>query len=114
MQTDLGALVPFVMCIQGDKKTLTRFVHERLEGSVAAGRRAIAELPADVEAYAFAYDAFITLEDVKSDAIIVEGCEQGRKSAGRMAQQYVPKKFMRRLKTLGKPAYVGECESMFT
>lgn len=106
-----GPLVPFIVVERGGERTLQRFVAERLEQSEAQARQALASLPSDVTASAFAYDAFITVEGTKTDAILVEASERGRPAGVRMAQRYTPKKFLRRFQTIGNPAFLGECES---
>ena len=107
-----GPLIPFLVTERGSERTLQRFVAERLEQGEAQGRQILASLPAEVTAYAFAYDGFLTIEGTKVDAILVEASERGRRAGVRMAQRYTPKKFLRSFQTIGNPAFVGECESL--
>jgi hypothetical protein len=106
-----GPLIPFLVTERGGERTLQRFVAERLEQGEAHGRQILARLPAEVTAYAFAYDGFLTIEGTKVDAIFVEASERGRPAGVRMAQRYKPKNLLRGFQTIGNPAFVGECES---
>jgi len=107
-----GPLVPFVMVEQDGKRELHRFATERVEEGQHRAREAIAALPPSATTYALAYDGFITVQDTKFDAILVEASERGRPAGVRMAQRYTPKKFLRSFQTVGNPALLGECETL--
>lgn len=107
-----GPLIPFVMFEQDGKRELHRFATERLEEGRQRAREAIAAFPPDVTAYALAYDGFITIHGAKTDAILVEASERNRPAGVRMAQRYIPKKFLRKFQTVGNSAMVGECETL--
>ena len=53
-----GPLIPFVIFEQDGKRELHRYAAERLEDCARHAREAIASLPSNVTAYAFAYDGF--------------------------------------------------------
>jgi hypothetical protein len=108
-----GPLIPFIVIERAGERTLQRFAAERLEQGEAQARQALASLPLDVAADAFAYDGFITVEGTKTDAILVEASERGRAAGIRMAQRYSPRKLLRSFQTVGNPALIGECESQF-
>ena len=101
-----GPLIPFLVLEQDGKRDLHRFAASRLEEGERQAREAIMASPAAVTAYALAYDGFITVQGVRTDAILVEASERGRPAGVRMAQRYTPKKFLRRFQTVGNPAFV--------
>jgi hypothetical protein len=107
-----GPLTPFIAYEHDGKRELHRFAAERLEDGQQRAREAIAALPPSVTAYALAYDGFITVQGKKFDAILVEASERGRAAGVRMAQRYIPKKFLRIFQTVGNPALLGECETL--
>jgi hypothetical protein len=107
-----GPLTPFVVFDQGGQRALKRFVAETLELSQAEAREAIKTCPSDVASCAVAYDGYITVDGKKWDAVLVEAFERGRASGVRMAQRYVPKKFLRKFHTEGNAALLGACEML--
>ena len=107
-----GPLIPFVAFEQDGKRELHRFATQRLEEGQQRAREAIAAFPPSVTAYALAYDGYITVQGAKFDAILVEASERGRPAGVRMAQRYIPKKFLRSFQTVGNPALLGECETL--
>jgi hypothetical protein len=108
-----GPLIPFVMFVNNDELMLQRFVTERLEEGPEQAREAIASSPESVTAYALAYDGYITVDGTKFDAILVEASERGRPAGVRMAQRYSIKKSLQSFETIGNPALLGECETLF-
>ncbi len=105
-----GPLIPFVIVVQDGEALMQRFVTERLEDGPEQAREAIAASPANVTAYALAYDGYITVEGTKFDAILVEASERDRPAGVRMAQRYTMEK--RIFQTVGNPALLGECETL--
>jgi hypothetical protein len=108
-----GPLIPFIIFERSGERTLERFVAELLEQGEAHARQALANLPAEVTAYAFAYDGYLTVEGTRTDAIYVEASERGRAAGVRLAQRYTPKEGSRSLQTIGNAAFVGEIETQF-
>jgi hypothetical protein len=110
LRADGGPLIPFVIVVQDGEALMQRFVTERLEDGPEQAREAIAASPANVTAYALAYDGYITVEGTKFDAILVEASERDRPAGVRMAQRYTMKK--EDFETVGNPALLGECETL--
>lgn len=79
-------IIPFVVIEEADgTRKLVRFVTD------AAGARAAAEAQlasSDAAMYAFALDGYLTVDGVKTDAIIVEASRAGRARALVFAQPY--------------------------
>jgi len=107
-----GPLTPFVIVEEDGKQELHRFATERLEDGQKRAREAIIALPPGATAYALAYDGYITVQGTKFDAVLVEASERGRPAGVRMAQRYIPRKFLRSFQTVGNPALLGECETL--
>jgi hypothetical protein len=110
VRADGGPLIPFVVFVQDGEAFMQRFATERLEEGPELARQAIAASPANVIAYALAYDGYITIEDTKFDAILVEASERDRPAGVRMAQRYIMKE--QNFETVGNPALLGECETL--
>ena len=108
-----GPLIPFIVVEQDGKRELHRFATERLEEGQQRAREAIAASPQTATAYAMAYDGYITVQGVKFDAILVEASERGRPAGVRMAQRYTPKNSLRDFQTVGNPALLGACETLW-
>lgn len=106
-----GPLIPFVV-IEGEDgaRGIQRFVTERLEEGPERAREAITALPASVAAYALAYDGYITIENTKFDAILVEASERDRPAGVLMAQRYIIKK--ENFEIIGNPVLLEECETL--
>ena len=109
---DGGPLIPFLVYEEADKRALHRFAAQTLEESLARAKAATASLSGGVTASAIAYDGFVTIENRKFEAVIVEGAEQRKPRGVHLAQRYVPKRFLRRLRTVGNPTFLGECDSI--
>lgn len=107
-----GSLIPLVFYDGPEGRQLHRFLTGDLEASVRPAREHIATRPADVTAYALAYDGHVTLDGQKQDAVLVEASERGRGAGVFMAQRYMPKRFLRRLRVVGNPVLIGECETL--
>jgi hypothetical protein len=110
---DDGALVPFIFYEKDGKCSLHRYAADTLEESLQQARLASSRLPETVEAFAIAYDGFVTLKDNKYDAIIVEAAEHGKSVGVKLAQRYHPKRFFRRFRTEGNPLSLGKYDSIF-
>jgi hypothetical protein len=109
---EAGPLVPFAIYHQDGKREIHRFVTESLEDGPVQARHAVAALPPSVSAYAIAYDGFVTIQGTKYAAILVEASERGKPQGIIMAQRYSPKKFFRKLQTIGNAAHIGHCETL--
>jgi hypothetical protein len=102
-----GPLTPFVMHEDRDgQRHLNRFVAETLEEGVGRAREfARDDVPA--ERIAVAWDGYLTVDGVRSDAIFVEAQETGETSSVILAQRYRPKARLRKFETIGNPALCG-------
>lgn len=107
-----GPLVPFLIYEQNGKRVAKRYLAQPYEESVRQARIAAAALPSSVCMCALAYDGSVIMEDVQSDAIIVEAAEQGQNHGVKFAQRYRPKKLLSRFRTIGNPLYLGESDSI--
>jgi hypothetical protein len=103
-----GPLIPFVVIQNGEERRVVRFVADQLEDAVAEARAFIDELAATLQTYALAVDAFVTIGEHKSDAILVEGEERGRGFALQFAQRYIPFDEGHPLESIGNAAYLGK------
>lgn len=105
-----GPLIPFVLMVDGGKRTMHRFAADRLEECLEQARAAVASAPESATAYALAYDGYITIDGQRSDAVMVEACERGEATGKLFAQRYAPKKLLRPFRQVGNPALVDDCK----
>ena len=106
-----GPLIPFVIT-EGVERKLDVFALEQLEEALARAREFVDKANPEINFYAIAHDGYLTVNEVKSDAILVEGGERGSSKALLFAQRYELKKgFFSRFKTVGNPAFIGETEN---
>lgn len=84
-------LVPFVMTdTEGDGRTLHRFVADSMEQSRQRARDWVGEAGPSVFRYAFAWDGYVTLDDVKWDAVFVEAGDRLLPHGMLLCQRYRP------------------------
>jgi hypothetical protein len=101
---------PFVMTVIGEKKTLYRFVADDFETAVNKAREYIGTLPQDVIVYAMALDGFVTLENIKQDAVIVEAEERDKGFGVLFAQRYRPLQDTQSFEVIGNPVCLGQIQ----
>ena len=106
-----GQLIPFVVT-EGLERKLDVFVLEQLEEAVAKAREFVDKANSEITFYVIAHDGYFTVNEVRSDAILVEGGERGNSKALFFAQRYEPKKgLFSKFKTIGNPVFIGETEN---
>jgi hypothetical protein len=80
-----GPLIPFVVTEWSERK-LDVFVLERLEEALAKAREFVDKANPEITFYAIAHDGYLKVNEVKSDAILVEGGARGNSRAILFAQ----------------------------
>jgi hypothetical protein len=108
-----GGMHPFLMVPGEDKPSYTRFVGESLEECLHNARQAAGRLADGVPAYAVAADGYLTADEEKFDAVLVEGGERGCPVGFVFAQRYRPGEGRRKFKVIGRPTLVKEVPSRF-
>jgi hypothetical protein len=63
------------------ERRLQRLVTDELQEAVEEGQRWLAENPPSASRAVLVFDAFVTLEDGRSDALVVEAHDYGRRKA---------------------------------
>jgi hypothetical protein len=101
-----GPLIPFVITVINDQKSLYRYVADNVADGVEEAKKSISSLPGEVQGYAICYDAYIHIKDQKFDAIMVELGERGQSQAYLFAQRYKPKSFMSAFSTIGNTLFI--------
>ncbi|MDH5558533.1 MAG: hypothetical protein OEZ03_14380 [Alphaproteobacteria bacterium] len=96
-----GMLVPFVMTdTQDEGRSLHRFVADSMEQSRQRAEDWVGGADSSVARYAFAWDGYVTVDDVKWDAVFVEAgdrvlphgmllCQRYRQEFGDSGPQHV-------------------------
>jgi hypothetical protein len=87
-------------CIPGDAAT-----------SLNAGIRMAADLPPAATQFVLVYDAFITRDGTKQDALLARACERGMKKGALFALEYEPGKWLRKPRRLRAPYILDVCEN---
>ena len=87
-----GMLVPFVMTDTGEEgRTLHRFVADSMEQSRQRALDWLDEAGGTVYRYAFAWDGYVKVDDIKWDAIFVEAGDRILPHGMLLCQRYRPK-----------------------
>ncbi|MBI2546735.1 hypothetical protein HYV81_06165 [Candidatus Woesearchaeota archaeon] len=107
---DGGNLVPFTLAKTKGKPELIRVMVENLQDSETATKEIVFERKPKM--YAIAYDGYITIDEKKYDAIIVEAGEKGKHKALKFCQRYIPKKLLRKFGTVGNAMYLGKVKNV--
>ncbi len=109
---DGGPLIPFAMIETPAGRTLARFVADTLEEGQARAREHVGAA-ADAQRAAVAYDGYLTLEGIRSDAIFVEAQERGEAAAVVFAQRYRPAGRFKKFDTVGNAGFFGTGDPLF-
>ena len=79
---------PFLLTHSESGRQLVRFVADTYEGSVAAARSHAASLPLTAQMAVLAFDGFVTIEGVRSDAVVVQAQRRGSPQSSTYFQRY--------------------------
>lgn len=104
-------LIPFVLSERQGKRAVARYAAETLEAGIEQAVAAIrANPPEGGDRVVLVYDGWLTMPDgERFDAIYAEALDaEGAVSV--MAQPYRPKRFLRGLETIGRPAYFPDAK----
>ncbi|XOV92197.1 MAG: hypothetical protein ACFHWX_18555 [Bacteroidota bacterium] len=101
-----GPLIPFSVTETKGEKKLIRFITETLEEGLEKGKESLRN-DSESELAILVYDGFLTADDIKYDAIIVIGYDRTDDVAYQLGQKYKPKRFLSKLKPVGRPVYLG-------
>lgn len=101
-----GPLIPFTIVRHLKEDKMKRFVSELLEESVAAAKAELTSAMQYAEIGLVAYDGFLTVENVRTDAIFTLTYEQGSPQGHILVRRYKPKLFGG-TKPIGNPVYLG-------
>ena len=108
-----GPLIPFALVASDKGIQLARFAAESLEEGLEGGRAVLANLsPEEGNMVALAYDGYLTRDNVRSDAVLVEAQQRGMLAAASIAQMYRPADGAPEL--LGNPADAGDVAPLFS
>ena len=104
-------LIPFVIWQDDSGRHLARFVEGTFEDSVALVRAHVAKLPAEAKLVALAFDGFITVQGIRSEAVIVQAQRRGTSRSANYAQRY--QRDGGSIAAVGNAAHLGDGEPMF-
>jgi hypothetical protein len=71
-----GPLIPFLILDFGERQELTRMDVDNSEAALVHGARLVSSAGPNLVRYALAYDAFVRINGIRTDAIIVQGSER--------------------------------------
>jgi len=108
-----GMLVPFVMTDTADEgRTMHRFVADSMEQSRQRARDWVDEAGDAVCRYAFAWDGYVKVDDIKWDAIFVEAGDRVLPHGMLLCQRYRPRNGTGGTReVVGEPMLVDKPES---
>ena len=97
-----------------DDKIAMRFKGKDSVKEVEAAKKYVAQLPDTSQMYAVVYDGYVTLDDKKQDAIMLEVGERGTDLGAVFGQRYQPKETVPEgFKLIGNPGYLGSTQNLF-
>lgn len=85
-----GPLTPFVILHFPDRQELTRMVVENSDAALAKASVLVSSAGPNLIRYALAYDAFVRIDGIRTDAIIVNGSERAMPYGVVFYQCYTP------------------------
>lgn len=83
-----GPMTPFVLCAEGDKAELHRFVAVTVEEGLERAREFIKHVGPEITQVALAYDGYVTVDDTRTDAVLVDVQATGTSTSDIFAQRY--------------------------
>jgi hypothetical protein len=101
-----GTLLPFAMIEGPSGRRLARFVAEPYEEGVRRAGLAVAE-QRDAHRVLIAYDGYVTLDGVRSDALVIEAHDRRRTHGVTFALRYRPASSEGGFEVIGDPAFTG-------
>ena len=107
-----GPLIPYSITENDGKRNLDRFLSDRVEDGVAAAKTSIKNLDPIPEFAAITYDGYVTVENEKYDAVIVEGYDRKDLDGHIFAQRYIPVRNGTAFQTPGNTIYLGVTENI--
>lgn len=109
-----GMLVPFVMTDnEAEGRSLHRFVADSMEESRQRAKNWVGEADLSVSRYAFAWDGYVRLDDIKWDAVFVEAGDRMLPYGMLLCQRYQPQNGdMGSRHVVGEPMLIDKPVSM--
>jgi hypothetical protein len=107
---------PFILYV--NKSGDSHFIDvEDTEGNVdanlvEAAREIVSNIGKEGQRYVLAYDTYVTIDGVKTEAAIVEAAERGAPEAFRIVQRYRVRKRSKKPEKIGKPAIIGSTKQL--
>jgi hypothetical protein len=102
-----GPLIPFVMVELDGKRSLHRFIADTLEAGLAQAKSFAKAQLDSCERLVIAFDGFVTIEGVRTDAIYVDAFERAAVQGVRLFQRYKPTGLFKKNKPIGNPVMAG-------
>ena len=88
-------------------------LQEQLEGLRGIVREVAQKPDSTVRAAALVYDTFLTLDDERSDAVVVESYERAQPAGVMVALRYTPRRALRKGRVQGQPTVLSDTDPMF-
>jgi hypothetical protein len=96
----------------GSDRQLFRFEADPIPESVEIGRQHLNDLQADLERWVLAFDGYITLNNKRRDALVIQLWSKCPGTPARIVQPYRPRARLRRFKILGNPIFVDSAGAL--
>lgn len=107
------SLTPFLMSETAEKHKIQRFRSDELSKSAKLAIDFVKQLPAETLRYAVTYEAIVTVDGQKYDAVMVEAGERGSEYGHTFAQRYQPVTKEDNFELIGNLTYLGKSPLLF-
>ncbi|MFC2001627.1 hypothetical protein ACFLUZ_03880 [Chloroflexota bacterium] len=114
IKENAGPLIPFIF-YQNRKgeKELHRVVSEKLEQGLEESKNYVMSTNLDINIYAIVWDGYVTVENKKWDAILVEAGSRNREEGFLLAQRYEARGLLNKKNhPIGNPIQVDTPKSL--
>jgi hypothetical protein len=113
IKENAAPLIPFVLYQnRTGERELRRFITETLEQGLAEARNHILSKNLNINAYAIVWDGYITIDNRKWDAILVEAGSSESEDGFLLAQRYETKGLLKKKNSpVGNPVQIGKPKS---
>lgn len=105
-----GTLIPFLMHVSNGDKKIQRFVTKNIEDGYSKAKEAFHALEVQPDFAAIAYEGYVNMDNLKFDAVLVEGFDKHDQDTYVLAQRYKPRALFSKFKLIGNPAFLGSAD----
>lgn len=106
----IDPMIPFAFVYVGETSTIKSFVGDNPKYADKLFEKTILEEKPDYAIYG--YDGYLTIDDRKTDAILLKAFDKSDSVIYLIGQRFIPKQSDTEFETLGNPAFLGTEENI--